>query len=78
MSPIVSGNRTTQKAGACQRIQNVCPRFSADDALVELSNRFSVLKTVNVDQVCLGQGSKQIKSVPDITGSKYNFFIVGQ
>jgi hypothetical protein len=45
-----------------------CRRFPADDAVVELSNRFSVLErdTVKVDQhiqVCLGQGAKKIRSV---------------
>jgi hypothetical protein len=48
-----------------------------------MSNRFSVLETdmVNVDQltqVHLVQGSKKIKSVPYITGSKNKMFIVGQ
>jgi hypothetical protein len=41
-----------------------CRRFSADDAVVELSNRFSVLKTDIMkddqhNQARLGQGSKQ-------------------
>jgi hypothetical protein len=56
-----------------------CCRFSADDAVVELSNRFSMLKTdtVNVhqhNQVPMGQVSKKIKSVPDITGRKIKFY----
>jgi hypothetical protein len=59
-----------------------CCRFSADDAVVELSNRFSELETdtVNVDyhtQVRLGQGSKKIKSVPDITGTINKILLLG-
>jgi hypothetical protein len=59
-----------------------CRRFSTDDAVVELSNRFSVLKTcmMNVDQhtqVRLGQGSKKMKSVPGITGSKNKMLLLG-
>jgi hypothetical protein len=59
-----------------------CRRYSADDAVVELSNRFSVLETdtVNVDQyiqVCFRQGSKKIISVPDITGSKNKILLLG-
>jgi hypothetical protein len=62
--------------------KSICRRFSADDAVVELSERFSVLKTdmVNVDQHtqgCLGQGPRKIKSVTDVTGSRNKILLLG-
>jgi hypothetical protein len=59
-----------------------CRRFSVDDAIVKLRNRFSVLKTDTVDvgqhnQIGLKHESKKIKSVLEKISSKNKILLLG-